>query len=171
MADLLGRWSAPLDCGIDQLSLRGGHKLSVPFDVTLVLATNLAPQQLLDDTLMRRIGYKIHVGALGEPGYRTLFRRQCQQAGMEYQDEVVTYLIEHLHAPSRRAMLASCPAELLGRITDFASYHGHAPRLTIGALEQAWVSMFGDCAGMAAPTEHALMFPAQPGDPLAEKIS
>lgn len=173
LADLLGRWSAPMECGADQLTLAGGHKLAVPFDVTLVLTSSLAPQVLLDDALMRRVGYKIHVGALGEAGYRALFQRQCEAAGLACDEAVIGHLITHLHGASGRALLASVPAELLGRIADFASYHGTAPALTIAAVEQAWVSMFGHAAAVAtvpAPDGRA-SDAAQSGDFLAERIS
>lgn len=170
IADLLGRWSAPLECGADQLTLRGGHTLSVPFDVTLVLTSNLTPQLLLDDTLMRRVGYKIHVGALSQARYRALFRSQCRSAGVAYDEEAISYLIDHLHIPAGRALLVSYPAELLGRIADFANYHASAPRLTIAALEQAWVSMFGSGAGVASPAHPFVPSRAPQGDPLAERI-
>ena len=59
-AELLNRFIGPLDYGTDVLTLQGGHAETVPFDVTLVFATNLAPQSVLDEPLLRRIGYKIH---------------------------------------------------------------------------------------------------------------
>ncbi|HEU4373984.1 MAG TPA: ATP-binding protein, partial [Telluria sp.] len=150
-AALLNRWSAPLDSGTDQLTIEGGHKISVPFDVTLVLVTHLAPHALLDESAMRRVGYKIHIGALSEAGYRTLFLRHCRLAGIECDDAALTHLVGALHARAGRALLASYPAELLGRIADFASFAGTAPRLTIGALEQAWISMLAGEGGALRP--------------------
>ena len=171
-ADLLNRWAGPLDAGADQLTLHGGHKVSVPFDVTLVFATNLAPQLLLDDSFMRRVAYKIHVGALSEPNYRSLFRHQCRATRIAYDEEAVEYLVTRLHAPSGRPLLASYPRELLGRIADFAGFAGGAPRLTVAALEQAWISMFAGCgSGASAPAQPPVMFDAASGDPLFERIS
>jgi hypothetical protein len=168
-AVLLNRWSAPLDSGADQLTIEGGHKINVPFDVTLVLVTHLAPPALLDESAMRRVGYKIHIGALSEAGYRTLFRRQCRTCGIDCDDAVLAHLIGVLHQRSGRALLASYPGELLGRIADFASFAGSAPRLTIGTLEQAWISMLagegGDAVDFPAPASY---FVAN-GDPLSER--
>lgn len=149
--ELLNRWSGPLDSGTDQLSMEGGHKVSVPFDVTLVFATNFAPERLLDDSSMRRVGYKIAVAALEEAGYRTLFQRQCVLARIGYDEAVLEHLITRLHAGSGRALLASYPSELLGRIADFASFAGSSPRLTVAALEQAWASMFAGSSAAAQP--------------------
>jgi energy-coupling factor transporter ATP-binding protein EcfA2 len=149
-AELLNRFIGPLDYGTDVLTLQGGHAETVPFDVTLVFATNLAPQSVLDEPLLRRIGYKIHLGPLSETSYRALLRRQCGVLRVPYDDVAADYLVQHLHGASARPLLASYPRELLGRVADFASFAGAAPRLTVPALEQAWSSMFACCAPMTA---------------------
>jgi hypothetical protein len=150
-AELLNRFIGPLDYGTDVLTLQGGHAETVPFDVTLVFATNLAPQSVLDEPLLRRIGYKIHLGPMSEAGYRALLRRQCGVLGVPYDDDAADYLLHHLHAPAARPLLASYPRELLSRVVDFASFAGTPPRLTVPALEQAWGSMFACCAPMPSP--------------------
>lgn len=171
-ADLLNRFSAPLDSGLDHLTLHGGCKIGVPFDVTLVFATNLAPHLLLDDSSFRRIAYKIHVGALPEAQYRALFKRQCRLTRIACDDAVVEHLLSYLHVSTGRALLASYPRELLNRIADFASFAGKEPRLTVPALEQAWTSMFADCiTGVSAPSQPSVPFLAECGDPLLERIS
>ncbi|SHH40884.1 ATPase [Massilia sp. CF038] len=171
-ADLLNRFSAPLDTHTDHLTLHGGCKLGVPFDVTLVFATNLPPQLLLDDASMRRIAYKIHVGALSEPHYRALFRRQCRVNGLGCDDAVVEHLLNDLHAASGRALLASTPRELLDRLADFARFAGIEPRLTVPALDQAWSSLFaGSRSGTPVPSQPTVPFLADCGDSLLERIS
>lgn len=170
--DLLNRWAGPLDSGADHLTLNGGHKVRVPFDVTLVFATNLAPQLLLDDSSMRRLGYKIHVGALSDASYRALFRRQCRLARIECDEGVLDYLVTHVHRSAGRALLASTPRELLGRVADFASFAGTEPRLSGPALEQAWSSMFALCpVGAVAASRPSVSYLAEAGDPLLERIS
>jgi len=171
-ADVLNRFGAPLDTGTDLFTLDGGSKIAVPFDVTLVYATNLAPQVLLDDTAMRRIAYKIAIGALSEPHYRALFRRQCRLTRIACDEAVLEHLLCCLHASTGRALLASTPRDLLERIADFASFAGAEPRLTVPALEQAWASLFADRpAGAGAPSQPSIPFLADVGDPLLERIS
>jgi hypothetical protein len=148
--DLLQRYMQPMDTAVDQLTLRGGHKFAVPFDVVLVFATNLAPQSLLDASFLRRLAYKIHVGPLSACSYVALFRQCCQAARLACDDAAVRHLLERLHGASGRPLLASYPQELLGRIADFAGFAGEPPRLTVAALEQAWNSMFAAC-DMPAP--------------------
>lgn len=171
-ADLLNRFGAPLDTGTDHLTLHGGGKIGVPFDVTLVFATNLAPQLLLDDSSLRRIAYKIEVGALSETHYRALFRRQCRLTRIACDEAVVDHLLCYLHASTGRALLASTPRELLDRIADFASFAGVEPRLTVPALEQAWTSLFAaSLSGAPTPFQPSIPFLAHSGDPLLERIS
>ena len=170
-ADLLNRWTTPLEAGTDQLTVDGGHKIGVPFDATLVFVTNYAPPRLLDDASMRRVGYKIQVGALSEQNYRALFRHQCRLLRIAHDDAVAEHLLTRLHGPAGRPLLASYPRELLGRICDFASFSGIAPRLTIATLEQAWVSMFAGCAhGHASASLPPAPYHAYGSDPLLERL-
>jgi hypothetical protein len=171
-AQLLNRWSGPLDSGTDQLTIEGGHKISVPFDVTLVLVTHRAPHDLLDESAMRRVGYKIHIGALSEAGYRGLFRGQCLLSGLECDEGVLAHLIDVLHGGGGPPLLASYPRELIERIADFASFAGAAPRLTIGALEQAWTSLLAGEGGASAArsSAHPVPYFVAAGDPLSETI-
>jgi energy-coupling factor transporter ATP-binding protein EcfA2 len=144
-AELLNRFIAPLDAGVDQLSLQGGQVESMPFDAAVVFATNLEPHAMFDDAALRRIGYKAEIGPWPAATYRAQLRRQCRLRRIEYDDGVADHLIERLHAQSKRALLACYPGELLDRITDFAGFAGTEPRLTMASVEQAWRSMFIAC--------------------------
>jgi energy-coupling factor transporter ATP-binding protein EcfA2 len=158
-AEVLNRFIGPLDNGTDLLTIEGGHTEAVPFPVTLVFATNLAPQQLLDEPLLRRVGYKIQVGGLSEASYRALLRRQCLTLQVAYDEGAADYLVARLHAAGARPLLPSYPRELLSRIADFASFAGTAPCLTIPALEQAWSSMFACAAPAPSPVPASIHRP------------
>ena len=66
---------------------------------------------------------------------------------MAADEAALDYLIEQLHAGSGEPLLASYPRDILGRIADFAGFAGEPPRLTVAALDQAWISMFAACGG------------------------
>jgi energy-coupling factor transporter ATP-binding protein EcfA2 len=160
--ELANRWIGPLDHGVDQLSMQGGHSEILPFDATLVFATNLAPQAVFDEAVLRRIGYKIPVGALSEPAYRALLRSLCAQRELAC-DEAALEHLARLHRASGEPLLASYPQELLGRIVDFASFAGRVPRLSATALEQAWHSMFASCTTRApASPDGAVILSGEP---------
>ncbi|WP_256081206.1 ATP-binding protein [Massilia sp. YIM B04103] len=141
-ADLLNRFAQPLDARRDQLTLQGGHQFSLPFDAVLVFATSLAPHVLLDSAALRRVAYKIAVGAIGEEAYRALFRQHCAAADIAPDEAMLGYLIAELHGASGEPLLACYPREVVSRLVDFAGFTGATPRLTRAALEQAWSSMF-----------------------------
>src|SRR5207247_4888353 len=56
--ELLNRWVVPLDRNIDFLTLSGGKKIEIPFDMLVVFATNLDPASLVDEAFLRRIQSK-----------------------------------------------------------------------------------------------------------------
>jgi hypothetical protein len=147
---LLNRLIQPLDVGMDQLALQGGHKFTVPFQAMLVCATNCEPAALLDAASLRRIGYKVQVGPLSEANYRTLCRQQCRALGVEMDEEALAYLVAELHAGDAQPLLASLPREIIGRVADFAGYAGQAPHLSPATLDQAWSSIFASCAPTGA---------------------
>lgn len=140
---LLNRFMQPLEQRVDRLALRGGHQFSVPFEALPVFVTNCAPPALLDDAFLRRIGYQVHVGPLSAAAYARLVRQQCRALQIGCDEAALRYLLDELHGAGGRALLAGYPAELLGRIVDFAGCAGQPPCLTQSALEQAWHSMFG----------------------------
>lgn len=139
--DLINRWIGPLDAGVDYLSLQGGNTAAVPFDMTLVFATNLAPGALADAAFLRRIGYKIALTPLNEDNYVALLQRTCRAREIAFDAGAADFLVRRLHG-SAHPLLPSYPAELLARIIDFSSFAGLAPRLTEAALTQAWNSLF-----------------------------
>ena len=141
--EVLYRLLGALESGTDHVAMPGGVTHALPFDVSLVLATSQVPESVLDDSCLRRIGYRIPVGPLSESGYRALLRRQCLLRGIDADEGAIDYLINELHRRTRRPLLAAWPHELLGRIADFAGFAGHTPRFDVDSVARAWSSLFG----------------------------
>lgn len=141
--ELLHRWLGALEAGQDHVAVPNGPSHALPFDVALVLATSLAPESVLDDACLRRIGYRIPVGPLSETSYRALLRRQARLRRVEIDEAAIDYLVGELHRRTRRPLLAAYPHELLGRIADFAGFAGRTARCDTASLVQAWSSLFG----------------------------
>lgn len=140
--DLMNRWIVPLDRGCDHLSLHTGTKFTVPFDVSVVFSTNLHPAELADESFLRRLGYKIHIGALDDDEYRSLFQQYAESFGITYDKEAFSYLIDALHRNSGRPLLACYARDLLGLVLDYARYKGERPAMTPQALSSAWATYF-----------------------------
>lgn len=159
-ADVLNRFMGPLDHGVDVLTLQGGHAETVPFAVTTVFTTSLAPHALADAAQLRRIAYKIALGPLSTASYLALLRRQCGLFQIAYDDTAADYLLHRLHADAGQPLLASLPRELVMRIVDAASFAGGPPCLCAAALEQAWHSLFACCppnSPAPAAADHVLL--------------
>lgn len=156
-AELLNRFTQALDSGTEQLALQGGQKFAVPFDVTMVFVTNQEPQALLDASSLRRLGYKVHVGPIGEAAYRALFRQQCRAFGIDIDETALSYLINELHRDSGELLLASFPREILSRIADFAAFAGRSAAMSVVTVDQAWSSMFANAGPhLANPADTSL---------------
>ncbi|TGP39651.1 ATP-binding protein [bacterium M00.F.Ca.ET.228.01.1.1] len=156
-SELLNRWITPLDRGVDQFALQSGARFVSPFDVWPVFSTNLTPAELNDNAFLRRLGSKIHVGALCADDYRRVFDTQCEALGIEIEEGAFEYLLNQLHQRSRTPFLACYPADLLGVLRSFALYHGDVPTVTEYRLTHAWHCYFG-----GAP-EYDQAYPSQSG--------
>ena len=141
--ELLHRLLAAFEHGRDHVAVPGGPAHALPFDVSLVLATSLAPESVLDESCLRRIGYRIAIGPLHEAGYRALVQRQARLSRLEADQAALDYLVNELHRRTRRPLLAAYPQELVQRILDFAGFAGRTPRFDVDSVAQAWSSLFG----------------------------
>lgn len=142
--DLMNRWIVPLDRGCDHLTLHTGYKFTVPFDLVVVFSTNLRPEELADESFMRRLGYKIHVGPLTEEEYRSVFRQHSFSLGVIYDEAAFRFLVDDLHAKFARPLLACYSRDLLGQVADYASFNSEPSVMTPQALSRAWRTYFAD---------------------------
>jgi len=140
--DLLNRWIVPLDRHVDYLGLHTGATFQVPFDVTVIFASNMTPEELTDPAFARRLGYKIPIGALSQEGYRKVIAQACQRAGVEFDAGPIEFMIDHLHPSYDTAYLPCIPYDVISKIRDRALYMGQSPRLTPELIEWAWKAYF-----------------------------
>jgi hypothetical protein len=139
--DLMNRWIVPLDRKLDYLALHTGEKVMVPFDVTVVFCTNMAPAELADEAFLRRLGYKIHVGPLNESQYREVCEQVCQAFHISRNPAAIDRLIARFHA-EQRPLLACTPRDLLGQVRDRARYSGIHVELNDDLIDWAWNNYF-----------------------------
>ena len=86
--DLLNRWIVPLENRVDYLNLHTGKSFVIPFEELVIFSTNLEPEDLMDPAFLRRLPYKIEVGAPTLEIYKTIFEKECAKQGLELSDEV-----------------------------------------------------------------------------------
>ena len=90
--EILNRWIVPLSRGIDFLRPRSGSKFTVPFELKLVISTNLDPHTLGDDAFLRRLRNKVFVGPCSEAAFNWILVRAAQREQLEVTAESAAHL-------------------------------------------------------------------------------
>jgi energy-coupling factor transporter ATP-binding protein EcfA2 len=134
-AELLNRWIVPLDRRIDFLTLAGGTKFEIPFDLIVVFSTNLNPVSLADEAFMRRIQSKIKVGYVTDEQFHEISRRVCTQSGLVYDASVVDEFIKVL-SELRQPLRACYPRDIIQHICWKAKFEEKQPLLTLDAIRE-----------------------------------
>ena len=134
---LLNRWIVPLEKRYDFLNLPSGKKIQVPFDQLIIFSTNLEPKDLVDDAFLRRIPYKIEVKAPSEEDFRKLFQMMAPKLGFEYDEEIITYLIETHFKAENRPLRACHPRDLLQQVKNYCVYKKQKRELSKEAFDFA----------------------------------
>ncbi len=140
--ELLNRWVVPLDRQIDFLTLAGGKKIEIPFDLFVVFATNLDPARLVDEAFLRRIQTKIKVDFVTPAQFREIFRRVCMQSKLAYDSAVADALIEMITARYQEPLRACYPRDIVLQIISGARYLQKEPRVDREAVTQACRNYF-----------------------------
>ncbi len=90
--EILNRWIVPLSRGVDFLKPNSGTKFTVPFELKLVISTNLDPHSLGDDAFLRRLRNKVYVGASSEAAFNWVLVRAADRFGISVTQESASYL-------------------------------------------------------------------------------
>lgn len=140
--DLLNRWIVPLEKRVDYLTLHTGKKIEIPFDELIIFSTNLDPKDLVDESFLRRIRYKIEVGNPTPTQYREIMRRVCKSKGLTYSDEALRYLLTEQYARRGLELRAVHPRDLIDQLIDTARFMRIKPTMSRELLEAACRSYF-----------------------------
>lgn len=140
--DLLNRWVVPLDRGIEFLTLAGGRKIEIPFELLVVFATNRDPGTVLDSAFLRRIQTKIRLGATTDAQFCEIFTRVARERGLEVDTDAVQELIQDIRGELKQELRGCYPRDLINQVCWKARYQGVEPRLDRASLMQAVHSYF-----------------------------
>ncbi|WP_197411188.1 AAA family ATPase [Colwellia sp. TT2012] len=140
--ELFNRWIIPLEERRDFLSLPNGLHFEIPFELILLFSTNLAPQDLVDDAFLRRLGYKIKFEALSIELYQQLWFKTCADYQLDCHHDIFTYLVEQRHYVDQKDFLPCLPRDLLSIVCDQIKFNQLAPVVTQALLCFAWQHYF-----------------------------
>jgi predicted ATPase with chaperone activity len=140
--ELLNRWVVPLDRGIDFLSLAGGRKIEIPFEMLVVFATNMDPTQLVDTAFLRRIQTKIKIDSASDDQFREIFHRVAAAQGLEVNPGLLNDLIGEIRGRLHEELRGCHPRDLINQICWTARYKKRKPTLDRESLTKAVEAYF-----------------------------
>jgi predicted ATPase with chaperone activity len=140
--ELLNRWVVPLDRRIDFLTLAGGKKIEVPFEMLIVFASNMDPAELVDPAFLRRIQTKIRIGEVSDDNFNEIFCRVAAQNQVPFDIGIPNDLIDFIHVTLKQELRSCYPRDIVNQVCWAAQYEGRKPYLDRSALKQAVEAYF-----------------------------
>jgi hypothetical protein len=139
---LLNRFITPMEYQIDYFTLVTGQKIQLPLRHVLVIATNLSPEMVTDPAFLRRIGYRIYMGAPSPKEYAKIFQMYAHSKKVPVPDGLIDWVLERYRAQNQE--LRACePRDLIERACDICRFQDRPPELNTEILELAWFGYFG----------------------------
>jgi hypothetical protein len=134
---LLNRWIVPLESRIDYLKLHTGKSFSVPFEELVIFSTNLEPEALMDPAFLRRLPYKIEVGAPSVENYRRIFEKECARQGLTLPGDVFNAIVQRLRKEQGLELAAFQPKFIVDQVVATCRFMGQAPHFEPRFIEYA----------------------------------
>jgi energy-coupling factor transporter ATP-binding protein EcfA2 len=134
---LLNRWIVPLESRVDYLKLHTGKSFSVPFEELVIFSTNMEPEDLMDPAFLRRLPYKIEVGAPSEGNYRLIFEKECARQGMTLPDDAFNAIVQRLSKDKGQKLAAYQPKFIVDQVVATCRFMGQAPHFEPRFIEYA----------------------------------
>jgi hypothetical protein len=139
---LLNRFITPMEHHVDYFTLSTGQKIQVPLRHVLIIATNLDPETVTDPAFLRRMGYRLCLGAPTPEQYAQIFNAYAERHGASVPPGLVGMLLERYRAQNRE--LRACePRDLIERARDICRFEGKPLELSPEVLDVAWRGYFG----------------------------
>ncbi len=138
LREIMARWLIPLERGWDTLTLITGEKLTVPFDMQLLFATNVPLRDFGDEALLRRILYKVEVESPLPEDFAEILRQLCRQKRVLVSEGAIENVVKSLYSRSGVRPRASHGRDILEVVIESANYDGRDPVLDEASTERAF---------------------------------
>ncbi len=125
--NLLNRWIVPLEDRVDYLNLHTGKSFSIPFEELVMFSTNLEPEDLMDPAFLRRLPYKIEVGAPSVDVYQRIFKKECAKHGLTLSDEVFNVIVAKVQKDKGLELASFHPKFIVDQVVATCRFMGLEP--------------------------------------------
>ena len=153
-AHLLNRWIVPLESRVDYLKLHTGKSFSVPFEELVVFSTNLDPEDLMDPAFLRRLPYKLEVGAPSPEAFRQIFSNVAKAAGLEVAGELLDSVMAMIRTGKAMELAAYHPRFIVDQVLAACRFMKQTPhfepRFITYAVDNLRVRRADDNGGQGA---------------------
>lgn len=150
--NLLNRWIVPLENRVDYLNLHTGKSFVIPFEELVIFSTNLEPEDLMDPAFLRRLPYKIEVGAPPLPIYKRIFQKECVRHGMEISDDLFNIVVYKLQREKELDLAAYQPRFIVDQVVATCRFMGQSPHFEPRFIDYALNNLKVHRSGPPAPT-------------------
>ena len=152
---LLNRWIVPLDRSVDYLTLLG-RKFEVPFELKVVLSTNLDPAKLGDEAFFRRIHNKIYIGACTDEQFDWILSRVTRATRLELQSPAAVRLRQAARSQGDGELRAYLPGVVCKLANAICRYENQARVLTPELVDRVLALYFTEDLGVerTGPAPH-----------------
>jgi predicted ATPase with chaperone activity len=140
--EILNRWIVPLDRRIDFLTMSGGKKIEVPFEMLVVFASNFDPSELVDPSFIRRIKTKIKIGAVSDEQFCEIFHRVAKENEVPFDPEIPRDLISYIRNVLRLELRSCYPRDIVDQVCWAARFDDKEPYVDHRSLLQAIEAYF-----------------------------
>lgn len=153
--NLLNRWIVPLENRVDYLNMHTGKSFVIPFEELVIFSTNLEPEDLMDPAFLRRLPYKIEIGAPPLDIYKRIFQKECVRQAIELSDDTFD-VIAHKVRIERGLDLASFqPRFIVDQVVSTCRFMGEPPHFEIRYIEYALNNLKVNRTSPPSPTQAA----------------
>ena len=150
--ELLNRWIVPLDRQVDYLTL-AGRKFAVPFEVKVVLSTNLDPSSLGDEAFFRRIHNKIYVGCVTDDQFDWILSRVAQTKNIDVLHDAAAHLRQEAKAQGDGELRAYLPGVVCKLAVAICKYENAAFQLTPEMVDRVLALYFTRTVSVNQPRD------------------
>jgi predicted ATPase with chaperone activity len=141
--ELLNRWIMAMERGRDNLLLRTGESIDVPFKITLLLSTNLNPADLADAAFLRRIPYKAYIPATTAEQFSEILRKVSAEYGANYTEANLKAAVAAVDKAATTGLSGSLARDLVSIIVDNAELERISPEITAETMIAAYKQFSG----------------------------
>jgi SpoVK/Ycf46/Vps4 family AAA+-type ATPase len=124
--NLLNRWITPLENRFDYLKLHTGKSFTVPFEELVIFSTNLEPEDLMDAAFLRRLPYKIEVGAPSIELYKRIFEQECERQGLTLPNKSFDSIVQRITKEKGLELAAYQPSFIVDQVVATCRFMGQA---------------------------------------------